>query len=152
MELILWRHAEAEDATPDLSRRLTDKGKRQASFMADWLTPRLPKDLRILVSPAVRTRQTADALNMKYTVVEDIAPDRGAAKLLAAAGWEKGEGTVLVVGHQPTLGLAASLLLYGQERSFSIKKGAIFWISRRGPEASGECVLRAVLSPDMLNV
>ena len=37
MELILWRHAEAEDAEPDLTRNLTSKGNRQAALMARWL-------------------------------------------------------------------------------------------------------------------
>ena len=34
MELILWRHAEAEDTNPDLARALTRKGRNQASRMA----------------------------------------------------------------------------------------------------------------------
>ena len=35
MELILWRHAEAEDGYPDLERALTEKGHEQAKKMAD---------------------------------------------------------------------------------------------------------------------
>ena len=54
MELILWRHADAEDSSPDLDRELTDKGRKQAARVADWLTPRLSPDIRILVSPAAR--------------------------------------------------------------------------------------------------
>ena len=30
MELILWRHAEAEEGYPDLERALTEKGHEQA--------------------------------------------------------------------------------------------------------------------------
>ncbi len=40
MDLILWRHAEAENAEEgrdDLSRALTPKGERQALRMASWL-------------------------------------------------------------------------------------------------------------------
>jgi phosphohistidine phosphatase, SixA len=42
MELILWRHAEAEDGSPDLERELTGKGHKQAEKMAAFLRPRLP--------------------------------------------------------------------------------------------------------------
>ena len=59
MELILWRHAEAEDGIPDAKRPLTERGQKQARKMAKWLRKRLPEDTRIIVSPALRCRQTA---------------------------------------------------------------------------------------------
>ena len=49
-------------ASPDLTRELTGKGVRQAKKMAQWLDSRLPKDTRILSSPATRCQQTAEAL------------------------------------------------------------------------------------------
>jgi phosphohistidine phosphatase len=51
MDLILWRHAEAEDGAPDLARELTAKGHKQAAEMARWLSHHLPKEVRTLVSP-----------------------------------------------------------------------------------------------------
>lgn len=150
MNLILWRHAEAEDGMPDLARELTDKGRKQASKMAEWLRPRLPKDVRILVSPAQRARQTADALDMHYEVVEQIAPGADAAQLLSAVGWPEATETALVVGHQPTLGRVVALLAIGEEGELTIKKGAIFWIARRVRGGGAQNVLRAVLSPDLL--
>ncbi len=65
MDLILWRHAEAHpqrDGQTDLERALTAKGERQAERMAEWLNRRLADSTRILVSPALRTQQTARAL------------------------------------------------------------------------------------------
>lgn len=59
MDLILWRHAEAEPGEPDLERALTAKGQRQARRMADWLGSQLPDSCRILASPALRCLQTA---------------------------------------------------------------------------------------------
>ena len=150
MNLILWRHAEAEDGAPDLARELTDKGRKQAARMAEWLTPRLPKDVRILVSPALRARQTADALEMDYEVVKEIAPGADAAQILASAGWPEATDTVVVVGHQPTLGRVVSLLTIGEEDELTSKKGAIFWIARRVRGGGAQNVLRAVLSPDLL--
>ncbi|HSO07654.1 MAG TPA: histidine phosphatase family protein, partial [Pelomicrobium sp.] len=65
MDLILWRHAEAEDGVPDLARKLTPKGVKQAKRIAKWLRPRLPADTRVIVSPARRALQTAEALGME---------------------------------------------------------------------------------------
>ena len=62
MDLILWRHAEAEDGSPDAKRKLTARGRKQAKQIARWLKPRLPADARIVVSPALRAVQTAEAL------------------------------------------------------------------------------------------
>ena len=51
MNLILWRHAEAEDiAASDLARQLTTRGRKQAQTVAKWLRARLPDDALILAS------------------------------------------------------------------------------------------------------
>src|SRR6202795_3586874 len=103
MDLILWRHAEAEDGSPDLARKLTAKGHKQAAEMAHWLSLHLPKDVRTLVSPAIRARQTAEALTGDYASAEEIGTGASYAAVLSAAGWPEYKGAVLVVGHQPTL-------------------------------------------------
>jgi len=109
MDLILWRHAEAEDAARggDLARALTARGRAQAERMAEWLAPRLADDALILVSPAKRCQQTVAPLGRAISTVAAIAPGATAQMLLDAAGWPAGDGTVLVVGHQPTIGQAA---------------------------------------------
>lgn len=148
MDLILWRHAEAEDGLPDAKRALTGRGRKQAARMADWLNPRLPPDIRILVSPAVRTQQTAQALGREVEVVPALAPGARAADLLAAAGWPDGAYPVLLVGHQPTLGEVAMQLLAGRVGDLSIKKGAVWWFQGRERDTGNEVVLRAVVAPD----
>ena len=150
MELILWRHAEADDAVPDLKRELTDKGRKQAARMADWLTPRLSQDIRILVSPAVRTLQTAQALGRDYEQASALAPGGSAEDVLAAAGWPDAAYPVLVVGHQPTLGRVAMQLLAGQAGDLAMKKGAIWWFQGRERAGQLQVVLRAVAAPDWL--
>ena len=147
MDLILWRHADAEYSSPDIARTLTDKGRKQAKRMAAWLKPRLPEGTHILVSPASRAQQTAVALNMDFSTLDAIAPGASAQALLAAAGWPAQGGCVLLVGHQPSLGETAALLLSGQPHGWSLKKGAICWL-RTGED--GDCHLRAVLTPDLL--
>jgi len=145
-ELLLWRHADAEDGIPDSGRALTKKGLRQAKQMAEWLKPRLPSDCLILASPAKRAQQTAAALDLPYTTERRIGVQASIADIIAATGWPRRKGTVLVVGHQPTLGRLAASLLAGEQADWIIKKGALWWFSNR----AGEHILRAVVSPDLL--
>jgi len=153
MELILWRHAEAVEASigqPDLKRLLTKKGKSQAKRIADWLRERRPADLRILVSPAERCQQTARALALPYDTEARLGTSADVADILAAANWPEGrgktDGAVLLVGHQPTLGRLAAFLLSGEEADWNVKKGALWWFSSR--DGGTDTTLRAVVGPD----
>ncbi|SEA25896.1 phosphohistidine phosphatase SixA [Paraburkholderia sartisoli] len=152
MNLILWRHAEAEDtASSDLARQLTVRGRKQAQGMAKWLRARLDDDAVILVSPAVRTIQTVEPLTDQYRVVRELAPGARASDVLAAAGWPGGVApTVVIVGHQPTLGQVAALLLSGNASSWPVKKAGLWWLTNRGRDGDEQVVLRAVMSPDLL--
>lgn len=148
MDLILWRHAEAKEGSPDHARELTAKGLKQAAKVAAFIRPHLPGDLRILVSPASRTRQTVAALTNHFTLVSTIAPGASAQAVLQAAHWPNDTGTVLVVGHQPTLGEVAAQLLGGESTALSIRKGGVWWFSQR--EGSASAALRLVITPDFL--
>ena len=150
MDLILWRHAEAVDGQPDHARELTPKGVKQAKAIARWLTSRLPRQTRIIVSPAERTRQTAAALTDDFEIDRQLAPGAPPTAVLAASGWPQQKVAVLVVGHQPTLGMAAALVIGGEPMQWSIKKGAIWWLSHRVRGEHPQIVLRAVISPDLL--
>lgn len=150
MDLILWRHADAVDGTPDMARKLTSKGVKQAKETAAWLKARLPEGTRILVSPAERTRQTAQALSQEFEVVKEIAPGASAAAVLAAAGWPDSPSAVLVVGHQPTLGMVAAMLVAGEPMPWSVRKSGVWWLSHRVRGEEPQVVLRAVMSPDFL--
>ena len=148
MDLILWRHAEAEDGNDDLARELTDRGRKQAAKMSVFLRRHLPADTRILVSPAARTQQTAAALTADYTTVPSIAPGASVHAVLQAVRWPNAGGTVLVVGHQPTLGSVAAQLMGSGQPSLRIKKGGLWWLSCR--EGSSETALRLVVAPEFL--
>ncbi|MGQ0579547.1 MAG: SixA phosphatase family protein [Betaproteobacteria bacterium] len=150
MDLILWRHAEAVDGPPDLARELTPKGVTQAKAIAQWLRPRLPRQTRIIVSPAARAQQTAAALTDEFKIDRQLAPGAPPTAVLAASGWPDHRGAVVVVGHQPTLGMMAALLIAGEPLPWSIKKSAIWWLSHRVRGEHAQVVLRAVMSPDML--
>lgn len=150
MDLLLWRHAEAEDGADDLKRRLTQRGEAQARAMAKWIREHQPKDLRIIVSPAVRTQQTAESLKMPFETLRKIGPDACVSELVAASGWPAASGAVLIVGHQPSLGRLASLLLAGHEAEWTIKKGALWWLSNRVRRGETQTVLRAVIPAELL--
>lgn len=153
MDLILWRHAEAEviaEGQDDLQRALTPKGERQARRMAAWLNQRLPATTRILVSPALRCRQTVEALGREARVVPSIAPDAPITALIEASRWPKANEPVLLCGHQPTLGLLAAYLLAGMEQEWAVKKGAVWWLRWRQRDGEPEVTLHAVQGPDSL--
>lgn len=153
MDLILWRHAEAlelRELGDDLDRALTPKGERQAQRMADWLNRQLPAGTRVLASPARRTQQTAAALDRRVKTVPALAPDGTVEGLLAAARWPESREPVLVIGHQPTLGMAAAYLLTGSTAPWTIRKGAIVWLRVREREGSAQVLLHAALGVDLV--
>lgn len=150
MHLILWRHAEAYDGTPDLSRRLTPKGHKQAEAMAAWLEPRLPRATRVVASPALRAQETARALTKHFETLPALAPDAAPESVLAAVDWPEAGGAVVVVGHQPTLGQVAALLIAGRPIPWSVKKGGVWWLCHRMRGEDAQVVLRAALGPDLL--
>jgi phosphohistidine phosphatase len=153
MDLILWRHAEAlemREVQDDLDRALTPKGERQAQRVANWLNQQLPASTRVLVSPARRTQQTAAALDRKFKTVPALAPDGSVEGLLHAVRWPEAREPVLVVGHQPILGLAAAYLLAGQAQAWAVRKGAVWWLRAREREGELQVVLHAVVSPELV--
>lgn len=137
MDLIIWRHAEAEEGAPDAARQLTAKGVKQARKLAKWLNARLQGEVRLLASPAVRAQQTAQTLGLAIDTRAELAPGAAPARILRAAGWPRQQGTVIVVGHQPTLGQLAALIMTDEAADWEIKKGAIWWFRAevdRAPE------------------
>ena len=151
VDLILWRHAdarEADDPLVDLERPLSAKGERQAAKVAKWLNLHLPDSARVLVSPALRTRQTAEALDRRKRVLPALGPEETVDSLLHAARWPDAKEPVVVVGHQPTLGLTAAYLLAGVTQPWPIRKGALWWIKRRERDGHVEVLLHASLTAE----
>ena len=155
MELILWRHAEAEigeaeGESADAGRRLTAKGRKQAARMADWLAANLPDSCKVLVSPATRAIQTAEALGRKFKIDPELAPGASADQILTAANWPHCKEPVLIVGHQPALGQVAAALVAGVDQEWGIRKGNVWWIAQRERGDSTGNYLRAVMAPELV--
>ncbi|HEX9708264.1 MAG TPA: histidine phosphatase family protein [Steroidobacteraceae bacterium] len=150
MELILWRHAEAAAGDPDSARPLTELGRAQAQSMARWLAPRLPADLRIIVSPARRAQETALTLARSFETSEHLAPGTDVAILTRLAGWPDAKRPVMLVGHQPTLGETAARLIDGRQFSWRIGAGAVWWLRSRQRKGRSEAVLLLAIEPEIL--
>ncbi len=165
MDLILWRHAEAEDGLEgqseagaaygnDLERSLTSRGEKQAIRMANWLDRQLPEGTRILVSPARRCEQTALALGRKYKIRTELAPGATPAQVLELVQWPTAKAPIVIVGHQPTLGQTIARLLGLQDSECPVKKGAVWWLRyrtrEREYESTGQTVVVTVQSPEIL--
>ncbi|MDQ3058504.1 MAG: histidine phosphatase family protein [Pseudomonadota bacterium] len=157
MDLILWRHAEAQEwpegdprMRTDLERALTPRGEKQAARMAQWLDRQLPGSARILVSPARRCEQTALALERRFKTCPELAPGATAAQLLELVQWPLGRSPVLVIGHQPTLGQTIAHLLGFQGGDCALKKGALWWLRSRERDGQRQTIVLTVQSPEML--
>lgn len=153
MDLILWRHADAREAREGMTdddRPLTAKGERQAAKMARWLNLHLPDTARVLVSPTLRTVQTAAGLERRKRVIDALRSEDNVDALLQTVRWPDAKEPVVVVGHQPTLGRTAAYLLAGVSQPWPVRKGALWWIKRRVRDGSPEVVLHAMLSAEQI--
>jgi phosphohistidine phosphatase len=125
--------------------------------MARWLTSRLgdslraPSQWRVVASPAVRAQQTAAALEMPLETISSLAPDASPDAVLRAADWPANSRSVIVVGHQPTLGMVAARLINGVDGYVAVKKGAIWWFRNSAHHAENvgaKAVLVAMVTPE----
>ena len=132
-----------------MQRALTARGQKQARKMGGWLDRHLPDKVRILCSPAVRTIQTAEALGRKFKLMPELAPEATPLALLSAAHWPDAREPVLIIGHQPTLGELAALLIAGTVQPWTLRKGGVCWISQHEDEDGLGNFIRAVMTPEL---
>lgn len=136
--LIIWRHAEAEvqsDSGHDSDRALTKRGRKDAAKIAKWLYKHLPEHTELLCSPARRCLQTADALHalnhIEVKIAECLSLEGDVTHLLKWLGSQDSAQTIVLVGHQPNLGMLISQLLGLHHRACEVKKGAVWWLKQR---------------------
>ena len=109
----------------------------------------MPDFVRAL--PPDRRAHTCEAIDferLRGRTVAVLGTGASAKEALTVAGWPDESGAVVIIGHQPTLGRIAALLLGGQEADWAIKKGGVWWFSSRVRNDGTQAVLRAVLNPD----
>lgn len=154
--LILWRHAEAEDQSTngtDADRKLTKKGRKDAEKMAKWLSEHLPKNTELICSPAKRCLETASTIqnltNLKINIVEFLNTDSTVKKIVKQLVNADSSKTILAVGHQPNLGFLIAKLLGQQENTCVVKKGAVWWLRQREQDGALQTYLYIVQLPDL---
>ena len=81
--------------------------------------------------------------------MDTLNPLASVDELLVAARWPDAREPVLIIGHQPTLGLLAARLLTGHEQPWSVHKGAVWWLRSRERDGAQQVVLHAVVPPDL---
>ena len=120
--LLLLRHAKAEATfgVLDHERELTDRGRRDAHAVGEWLAAQeIDADL-VICSTAVRTRQTWDHVAAGGARAEAITFDSaiyhgGPTGVLQALVEGAGTAaTVVIVGHAPTMPMLAEALTAGR--------------------------------------
>ena len=121
MEIYLVRHGIAEDATAsnmnDFKRALTPRGIERTRAAARLLASLGVEPTRLLSSPLVRARQTADilggTLDCEVEVHDEVGPGFGleaVGRFVAKAG---AEDSLMFVGHEPDFSAVVSGLIGG---------------------------------------
>ncbi len=161
MELLIVRHAIAFERNrqrwrDDAARPLSPAGMRRARKAAAGLKEFSRAPDRVLTSPLVRARQTAQILTdvagwPQAEVASELSPGEPAPAILTLLGRNRVK-LAAVIGHQPGLGylLAACLLGDGGPLPIEMKKNAVACISFEGSPRPGHAALRWLATPRML--
>lgn len=159
LQLVLVRHAIAEERGPawpdDDERPLTRDGLRKWKRGARGLVSLVPQIDTLLTSPLVRTVQTAEVLaklaspSPKLQLFEPLRPGTRPTAIIAALRAKSLKGTVVLVGHEPTLSELASELLRLQG-PLEFRKGGAMAVLSQGLGTRGPARLEWFLTPRVL--
>lgn len=163
MNLYVVRHADAlaagiDGVMTDEERPLTEEGQRQVKGLAGAFQRLAVVPERIVTSPLVRARQTAEGLARRLglppeAVIEckALAPD-GSSKKLGKFLRKLAARAVVVVGHEPDLGRHTAWLLGGKKARIGYaKSAAAHLVCDREPD-KGAGSLRWLITPPMFGV
>lgn len=121
--IFLLRHGQAErDAARDELRNLTLQGRSEVAAVAEVIRAKGVLPVRIVSSPYVRARQTADivahALSAGEVVeVPGVTPDDNPQRALQVLDTLSKHGDVMLVTHMPLIGALIGLLCDGMASS-----------------------------------
>lgn len=165
MNLYFMRHGIAVDradsgaSSGDRERQLTPKGIKRMNKAAKGLVTLSLSFDRILTSPLERARQTAKIvaqilqLEDRVEEVEQLSPDKSAQDLLSGLVAYSGKKEILLVGHEPQLSSAISVLLSGTSGAvIRLKKGGLCCLEVDGLPARESAVLQWSLTPKQLRL
>jgi phosphohistidine phosphatase len=149
--IYLMRHADAVSDEENPARPLSRKGREQVERVCQSLA-RVPgfRPSQVWHSPLARSRETAEllakdlGLQAPLVLVKGISPDDDPTAI--ASVLDAAEMDVALVGHEPHLGVLASLLVHGPERSgvfYPFAKASVLALSRRGKRWQSEWLIRS---------
>jgi len=161
MDCLLFRHgiavAREEWEGKDVDRPLTEKGKRRVREVAAGLRRLDVRPTVIYASPARRAVETAHLLHgllASSTLMQlrdELLPEAPPTQVVSLMQDLPPESCVICIGHEPQLGMAASVLLSGRaSASFPLKKAGACLIELSIPAKPGRGVLRWWLTPSQL--
>ena len=160
MQLIFFRHGPAgrPDASrwpDDRARPLTTRGEEKTRAAAKGLARTLPATARIWTSPWVRAARTAELLaaavgGASPRSVAALGSGGSARAVLQLLSAETSGGTIVLVGHEPDLGLLAGSLLSEFTGALPLKKAGACALSFDGPPRPHAGALDWFLSPRLL--
>lgn len=161
MDCVLMRHGitverdEWEGA--DTDRPLTERGAKRVAQVTAGLNRLGVQPTHVLSSPLIRAIETAKIVHRSLRVrsavqiVDELLPDAPPDRLLSILHDLEPETCVLCIGHEPQLGMAASIFLSGRATgSFPLKKAGACLIELPIPAKPGRGVLRWWLTPGQL--
>ncbi len=155
--LVILRHGIAESGAGknDGERQLTDEGRFQLLRVARGLAQRGVRPTRIVTSPLVRTRETADLLRRELVgpSVEpwpELAAGAHPESMASVLGDMSAGATVILVGHMPDV--SALLAYFANGAAVSFVPAAAACVDFIGAAVRGEGVLRWYLTPEQLAV
>lgn len=163
MELYVLRHAIAVDrGAPEIrrdsERPLTPAGAKKMQRIARGMRALKISLELILSSPYLRARQTAEVVAREFEAESRLElspllePGADPEELMGlVAGHYASLGSVMIVGHEPSLSELISMLLSGEERmAVTMKKGGLCKLTLEGPHYGRCATLEWLLTPRQL--
>jgi len=152
MHLYFLRHGDAVESPyyHDTQRPLSDLGKRQIQGVVHFLRSTKTSIELILTSPFVRAKETAEiiraALQNPSLLTTDALSGGSLRELLDAVNNQRAD-SVLLVGHEPQLSSAISVLTGGDEHfRLEMKKSSLALVETPFPVKKGHAVLSWLLT------
>lgn len=163
MRIYLIRHSNAvEPGTPgyedDSQRPLTEKGRDKMKDIAYALKALEIQPDRIISSPYVRARETAEivAKVLKYkqdlSFSDTLVPEGEADQIIGEINEKYNVDELVIVGHEPCLsGLIGTLVAGNPDLAIDLKKGGICCLAADDLRVERKAVLEWLLTPKILN-
>jgi phosphohistidine phosphatase len=163
MELYVIRHAEAlpvghDGIATDEQRPLSDEGKAQCRALAEALGRHRVRLDKLVTSPLVRARQTAEVLLSHWpppapelVFCDELAPG-GRRRKLARFLRSLEVDSVGIVGHNPELSAYAGWLIGGKKVQLDLAKAGVARIDFEGRFGKREGTLTWMVTADWYEV